>query len=482
MASPSKCPHPACSFLFDPSQVPPGAVIACPLCGLRFTLAPMPPAYPGYPPAYAAPEPESGFQADLFASTEEPAAVAPTPREKNLPTRSKGPKPSPKDGALPAREKGKYGTLKSVAVAAVIVFALAAIPIGYLALKKFTKRSVEIDETATEMKFPDFNLHFKKPAPESGWTKHDATKSDFKAALFGYQRGDESAPTAWIVGDARKYGYAARPTDLRDRMMEQLESNFDNVTESDDAKDDTLCGLPATRHQFRATHKKSGDSAVLEVVTLANKTVGVWVFAWSPEREFTNNQTAFQSLRAALHISKENDSGIEVVGGTKTHRSKSGLFTLKDSDGLWTKKDSPTDVDPDGTLWLKGTPKASASKSRATVVDLVVAEVAPDGEAKDQALAIVKRSLPDAEPSIEELTGEPTGDPAAEELDPAAAVTRLKVRFKGADKSANKLVVFSTIDSGGKRIVAYAKCQLQELPYWEQRLMQIVGSLAPRTK
>ena len=45
--TPAKCPNPVCPFLFDPSQVPAGAVIACPQCGLRFTLAP--PAAPQLP-------------------------------------------------------------------------------------------------------------------------------------------------------------------------------------------------------------------------------------------------------------------------------------------------------------------------------------------------------------------------------------------------------------------------------------------------
>jgi hypothetical protein len=44
-----KCPNPDCPFLFDPSQVPAGAVLVCPRCGTRYTLpetapVPTPPA------------------------------------------------------------------------------------------------------------------------------------------------------------------------------------------------------------------------------------------------------------------------------------------------------------------------------------------------------------------------------------------------------------------------------------------------------
>jgi hypothetical protein len=186
--SPSKCPNPTCPFLFDPSQVPPGAVIACPRCGLRFTLAPMPPApaYPGYAPVpgYGMPpappaEPESAFQEDLFASTEEPTEKA--PRGKKAPR-------NPDEPRRPV--KGKYGALKSILFAVLIVTILASLPLGFIAMRVYNKRNLEVTETSTELKYPDLNLQFQKPAPDSGWTKHDGTRMAFNAALFGYQRGD----------------------------------------------------------------------------------------------------------------------------------------------------------------------------------------------------------------------------------------------------------------------------------------------------
>src|SRR5205809_249367 len=46
MATALKCPNPSCPFLFDPSQVPPGAVLTCPRCTMRFTLGASPTAPP----------------------------------------------------------------------------------------------------------------------------------------------------------------------------------------------------------------------------------------------------------------------------------------------------------------------------------------------------------------------------------------------------------------------------------------------------
>lgn len=445
MASPLKCPSPACPFQFDPSQVPAGAVISCPRCGLRFTLDPTAPSFPSDP-----------FE---NASDEPPRRIQP-------------------------RRKANSGSLKGILVTAAAIFGvlLIVLGIGWLAITLSRNKASSTAETESEIKYPDLNLVFKKPAPDSGWTKHDSTRLSFNAALFGYVKGgDEHAPTASIVGDARTYSYAVRPTDLRERVTQLLNKEFDNVTESEEAREDTLCGQSATRLLYRATNKKTGDAVLLEVHTLASKTLAVWVFAWAAEREFAGYASAFQSVRSGLQLVKTTAPSVEVPTFTKTHRSKSGIFTIQDSDGLWAVKEPATSLDLAGTLWLRGTPKSVGGKKPSSV-DLVVVEVEPKGDANQQALELVKQSLPDGESTIEELTAEPTGDVATGDVKPITPVTRLKVKYKGAESSVNKLVVFSTVESQGKVIVAYATCQWKDQGYWEQRLMQIVGSLTPRQK
>ena len=447
MASPLKCPSPACPFQFDPSQVPAGAVISCPRCGLRFTLDPTAPSFPTDPFENAAGE--------------------------SLPV------------SRPTRKAtANSGSLKGILVTAAAIFGVLMIVlgIGWLAITLSRDKANSTAETESEIKYPDLNLVFKKPAPDSGWTNHDSTRLNFNAALFGYVKGgDENAPTASIVGDARTFSYAVRPADLRERVTQLLNKEFDNVTESEEARDDSLCGQPATRQLYRATNKKTGDAVLLEVHTLADKTLAVWVFAWAAEREFVGYASAFQGVRSGLQIIKTTSTNAEVPTFTKTHRSKSGIFTIRDSDGLWAVKEPASSLDKAGTLWLRGTPKSAGGK-KPSPVDLVVVEVDPNGDANQQALELVKQSLPDGESAIEELTAEPTGDAATGDWKPLTPVTRLKVKYKGAESGVNKLVVFSTVENRGKLIVAYANCQWKDQGYWEQRLMQIVGSLTARRK
>lgn len=450
MASPLKCPSPTCPFQFDPSQVPAGAVISCPRCGLRFTLGPTAPLEPESVPS---------FSSDPFEN------AADEPSQRSRPTRN---------------AKANSGSLKSILVTAAIILGVMAILLGI----GFTwsRNKAKPAETESEIKYPDLNLVFKKPASDSGWTKHDSTRLNFNAALFGYVKGgDENAPTASIVGDARTYSYAVRPADLRERVTQLLSKEFDNVTESEEAREETLCGQPATRLLYRATNKKTGDAVLLEVHTLASKTLAVWLFSWAAEREFAGYASAFQSVRSGLQIIPTNTPSLGVPTFTKTHRSKSGIFTIQDSEGLWVVKEPATSLDLAGTLWLRGTPKSAGGK-KPSPVDLVVIEVEPKGDASQQALELVKQSLPEGESTIEEVTAEPTGDVATGELNPTTPVTRLKVKYKGAESSVNKLVVFSSVESQGKLIVAYTNCQWKDQTYWEQRLMQIVGSLTPRQK
>ncbi|VTS05917.1 BRcat domain-containing protein [Tuwongella immobilis] len=82
------CPNPTCSYVFDPSQFPPGiTMLGCPVCGIRFPYQPVamqgpapvppppapmpiaPPAPTGYP-GYPAPTSASGA-ANPFAATSE---------------------------------------------------------------------------------------------------------------------------------------------------------------------------------------------------------------------------------------------------------------------------------------------------------------------------------------------------------------------------------------------------------------------------
>jgi hypothetical protein len=55
MSTTLKCPNPSCPYPFDPTRIPPGAVITCPRCGMRFTLGQPAPGQAGSPVGPTAP-------------------------------------------------------------------------------------------------------------------------------------------------------------------------------------------------------------------------------------------------------------------------------------------------------------------------------------------------------------------------------------------------------------------------------------------
>src|SRR5205807_9038038 len=77
MANALKCPNPSCPYLFDPTGVPAGVVLACPRCGMRFTVGP---AVTAPTPSPVAPPPA----APAAPQTREPHPAAPPAKRGGL--------------------------------------------------------------------------------------------------------------------------------------------------------------------------------------------------------------------------------------------------------------------------------------------------------------------------------------------------------------------------------------------------------------
>jgi hypothetical protein len=458
--TPLKCPNPSCPFLFDPSQVPPGAVLACPHCGLRFTLAPNQQAPPVAPSTDLA-----------FSSTSSPQART-TAKPK---TREKTEVADEEDDDEEEDAPPKTISLKAIVLACVIVLILGGAGLFFVwnrVVERNKPKGGSNDVVAAEL-----GLSFKKLEPSTGWERNDALRDEFSAKLFGYNRIDR--PDGWFIADARKYEYAVRPTDLKERMNEQLTKNFSEIPPNLEGVPTTLLGLPATKYSFRGLHKESNTACSGEVTTLAMNTVGVWIYNYAGEQDFAGLEEAFQTARSSLRkIQKA--GGDAAVRFEKPYRDKAGLFSVMDYEGLWAEKKDPKTQDDAAELWLRGTAKSLGRKDGPSTADLVVAVLEPSGDPKEQAEKHLLKQMNEGY-KLENVTGDPTGDmPSSGELQLGTEVTRLKLRYPNADASANKLIAYSVVSSGGKTVVAYAYCTLKELEYWEQRMMQMVGSLKAR--
>lgn len=445
MATILKCPNPSCPFQFDASRVPPGAVIACPQCRFQFTLSPT-----ATPPPAAAP-----------ANTYETTGTS--PRRRKVIDRS-GPKGATSNTSL---------LLALMAVGTVALVGGAVAGLGYL-LGWFKPATPTV--TAGGLQFDEYAVGF--PKPPDGWNRDETTRAALGVNLFAY-RTPVADGDGWVAADAKRFTSAARASELRAAVNEKLRKLFDELDEDITGEEMQFLGQPGERFQFRGIHKDAKAQCKGEVFACVAKNHAYWVYAWAPEAGYDKLAPAFETFRNGIKVQVVAGKGGTVPPPTadgRMFRTKSGLFTLTDSEKLWTEGKDPTSQDKDAELWLRGTGK-SASTGQATTekADLVVAVIAPEGEAKEQARAHILKQVVEGA-TVQELQGDPTGDaPPGGEVK-TDAVTRLKLTYPDGP-TANKLVAFSTVDVDGKRVVAYALCPLRQSNYWEQRLMQIVGTL-----
>jgi hypothetical protein len=441
MSTIMKCPNPSCPYRFDAALVPPGAVIACPQCRSQFTL--------GGQPVSQAPQ-------------RLPTAAAPTVQN-GFPTRSSKPD-------LIGRQavSAKSNLSVMLAVLSVGVFALLGGGIAFVgyALGWFQKTVPTSDHAA--VKFEEYAVSIGKPA--DGWGKDEATRSALGVNLIAFKKGESEA---WLAVDAQKFGTTARANDLRTRILERLQKQFEELDVEVKPQPSTVLGQPGgERYSFDGVYQTAGVGCHGEVHCCIQNNYAYWIYTWAPARSYQQHAVAFQQFRDGVKsISGGKTTFVAPKRSDKSYRSKSGLFTVTDSDGLWVEKTDPTSQDQAAELWLKGTGKSIANgQTTSEKADLIVAVIEPMGEAKAQALThVVKQFVNGA--TVDELPG-PMGEASAT----ANQVTRLKLTYSDGP-TANKLIAFTTIDVADKRVIAYATCSLKELNYWEQRLSTIAGSL-----
>lgn len=443
MATILKCPNPSCPFQFDASRVPPGAVIACPQCRHTFTLSP-----PAAPP------------------TVPPTAVEnadPPPRRKVI-DRS-GPKGATTNTSL---------ALALMAVGTVALIGGAVAGLGFLL--GWFKPAPPVS-AAGGLQFDEYAIGF--PKPPDGWNRDETTRAALGVNLFAY-RVSATTGDGWVAADAKRFTSAARASELRSAVNEKLRKQFDELDEDITGEVTQFLGQPGERFQFRGVYRPTQTGCRGEVFACVVQNYAYWVYAWAPDAEFDKLAPVFESFRNGIKVQVSAGKGGSTpplgIDG-RTFRTKSGLFTLSDSEKLWTEGKDPTSQDKDAELWLRGTGK-SASTGQVTTdkADLVVVVLVPEGEAKEQAQAHILKQVVDGA-TVQELQGDPTGDaPPGGEVKVSGTVTRLKLTYPDGP-TANKLIVFSSVDVDGKRVVAYALCPLKQSNYWEQRLMQIVGTL-----
>ncbi len=488
-----KCPNHSCPYLFDPSSVPTGVVLACPRCGMRFTLGPPaspPEHYPGAPAlnALAAANPILPFGS---AATDGQAPTAASPAQPGpLTTQHVHPAGSAVPSAnrprtkkkltdrphLPVRESG-FQRLILAGIAAVLM-AGTGIAIWY----KLSQKPEE-PETSTTMLFKEVNLGIEPlTAP---WTRDEQTKGKLGSPYFLVYRRDN--PDAYIAFGARDYDPSSpRASDLRRYQLEPLGQLLEAGTlQSFPLQDPKWMGQEATGFKFRG-QLKTGSSIEGESYAVVNKGIAYWYLAWTGENEIYQEQrAAFAEARSGTKLLDLRNDWKEKQSPIVTFKNNVIGYTLLDGEGQWKEVTGESDLKAEGPeadklLRLVLGRKANTQHIGSLVVFVLPASTEPLVAAKEfitsKRVAELAAANPDFTVEFQERAGPIAGATAPVGVEPTAPVLRLQSRVANAS-GQDRLHVISAKQIGDKVIAVHAWGDLSERELFEGVFVQIASSL-----
>jgi hypothetical protein len=425
-----KCPNPPCPFLFDPTQVPAGAVLTCPRCGMRFALGGTAAAQASAPPVGNAP-----------------------------PSR--------------ARDAGGSPWLVTLGVCAVIA---AAVTAGFLLLGKSTAPQSSSNVTA----FKDYNFSWEPPA--GGWERDTDPPVGIRANLFSYRRTDAETRVAFFASDFKTR--IPQGADLREPILDRLSALFEDLDPQEE-KNATWLDHPAVKYVFRGKDRKTGEIYAGDAFGVTHAGIAYWTIAWAPEREISGQLDSLAELRQRLKLLDTRKDWKPTTTLAQTFSGESAEYKLIDSERWWAKPEgiSPQDAagDANADLLLRAVYRSKSKSDIKPRAELICFVLDSGGDPLDAARKLVaeryrKRDELFGKTTLSDIATEPEGDPPGTEEATATPLLRLHAA-NAKDPSTSKLHVLAAINAGGKVVVAEAVCAWSERSVWERRLMAVAGSL-----
>jgi hypothetical protein len=468
MSTALKCPNPNCSFLFDPTQVPQGAILSCPQCAMRFTLGPpaSPPA--SVPSGLEASRPHAGVSSNVpnleMAQPRPPEQpISPTIRRRRVEST-----PFP------------WGTLLGIFA----VFSTALV-LGYLLVTQIRTNGNNSQSTTT---YEDRNISYRFPV--SNWEKDEETRTLLSGNLFGLRRIDGSTLAALEARDYKTRN--PQIGELREGMSERLKLLLDDL-DLREVEGAMWAGQPALRTIVRgnATAKLGAGVYVGEVYAMASKGVGYWFVAISPESQGAALSEEINDLLERMKLLNFRATWKESTSATYTLVGREVDYRLSDGDGWWKALSDPQFEDPNADQvfdaeFQSKTKRDFKPRARAAVLVLPSGNETPLATLKAYLQKSYEKQL--GLKTWEEIAEPPLGDwPASGEQRGAETV---RYRVLGQDANTTKLVVLSamkvivnTKEGMQTRVVGvHLSCPIEYQSYWEKRLIQLASSIREAAK
>ena len=476
-----KCPNPSCPYTFDPSQVPPGAVLACPSCGMQFTLGP--PAPPPQPPAYAPPQPP--------AYAPQPPAYAPQPPAgpvfEDAPDAGMGfdaPSASsaPRNRTIARKptvgsQRQTYQMLIGVGIAVILVLGA-----GFTIYSRLTFKPAK-PEGGSYVKGQ--NLAFD--VPPAPWAQDEDMRAQLGSGI--YLTFTRSEPEAFIAFGGKDFAERMpRKSELEDGIASVTNGLFekDTFTILNDNATTKWLGQPLARAiEFRAQDRKTGETVLGEAFATMHQGIGYWTIAWAAEADFPAVRPEFETIRGQYRFADPKRVWQPKKATITSIRGDKLAYSLQDPDDIWkqNRNQPPEDVDPlaDAKRVAEVKNPRGGQKLDAELVTFIID---PAGEPIDDAKAYLEQMFnKDAaifgKTVMTTLDDDPAGAPSPNSIDKNTDVVRLRTTTGMGGGAVVKLVVISAIKTDDKVVFVRCMCPWDSREVFEQNFIATAGSLKP---
>lgn len=474
MATTLKCPNPSCPYLFDPSTVPAGVVLACPRCTMRFVLG------PGVAGAHAqqATSTVPRGQSPVVAH----AGVSPqaAPRAGESPFAEMTPETARADGApgprLPVRSS-RFQTILLVGVAA-ISLAAAAIAVWY----KLTNEPEVIAQDPVT-KFPEKNFSFIEPA--GPWTQDGEMQGTLGSPFLRVYKRDN--PEAFIALGARDF---VDRTPHAGELQQPLLLALRRLLAAGTLKMQTIpegaewFGRGVGGFTFRG-QLKNGSVVEGEAFHVVHQGIGYWFLAWTGENQiYAEQKEVFAKVRSQFKwLGLRDDWTARRAAAIRFTNNVLG-YAILDGEGIWTEVTDEKAVkaeDPaaDKVFTARIKRKGSDFPHEGELVILVLD--AKGDDPFDQARKYIEerenRDVENLGKTTFELHNEDTSFDEPNAVEGNAPFMLLKSRNSVSEQSA--LWAISAIRVGDKVVAARAKCSFtqEDREQFERKFVVLVRSL-----
>ena len=456
MATTLKCPNPSCPYLFDPSTVPAGVVLACPRCTMRFVLGPgVAGARPGRHRRAPAQEPGTPF-GDMT------------------------PMAARRDGEHGPRLPARSSLLQTLVLVGVAVFGLVAAGIAV-----WYRLSPKPEETAPEPETQFLEMNFALVEPDKPW-KQDGEMLGQLGSPFIRVYGRDN-PEAFIALGARDFiDRAPRPGELREPLVLALGRLMTAGTLKEQPVPDGTewLGRPAGGFTFRG-QLKNGSVVEGEAYHAAHQGIGYWFLAWTGENQiYAEQKSVFAQVRSKCRLLGLRDGWSPRRTPTVRFTNNVLGYSILDGEGIWTEVTDEKEVkaeDPAADKFLTARIKQTGSDflHEASLVILVLD--AMEGDPLEEARKYVEerenRDVENRGKTVFEAHTEDTNFDAPNPVEGNAPYVLLKGRNTVSQRSA--LWAVSAIRVGKKLVVASATCSFTpaEREKFERKFVVLVRSL-----